>query len=143
MKREDNINIYDYEVITRANQFKKTAEILKAAQDVAIPLEMNVCFACELYMKYLINFKQKNKHVISSSDLEKKYRHDLEFMYNNLDEDVKQEIKSKMGHEFENKLKQVKLNFEKTRYEYEHDKMIYSPFFLLDFAKVLSDICNG
>lgn len=142
MERKENVNIYDYEVRTRANQFKKAADILKDKQDVAVPLEMNVCFACELYMKYLIYFKQKNKQAIGISDLEKKYGHNLECMYSNLNDDIKQVIKSRMGNEFENKLQSVKLNFEKVRYEYEHDNMTYSPFFLLDFADVLSDICN-
>lgn len=141
MEKEE-LKIYEHEMRARANQFKKAADFLKGKQDVAIPLEMNVCFACELYMKHLINFKQKNKQTICLSDLEKKYRHDLDKMFGDLDDDIKHEIKNRMGSEFENKLKTVNLNFEKVRYEYEHEKMIYSPLFLLDFADVLSDICN-
>ena len=55
--KEENFNIdmdiYDYEVLDRANQFQSAVKVLKNLNK-GIPLELNACLACELYLKYIL-----------------------------------------------------------------------------------------
>ncbi|MBO5208497.1 MAG: hypothetical protein J6B68_04040 [Lachnospiraceae bacterium] len=135
-----NVIIQDFEILTRANQFKKAVDVLKNERNMAIPLEMNVCFACELYLKYLVNYKKKNREAADSRDLIS--GHNLKVLYDELSDNIKQEIKNQMEEGFEKRLESVSLNFQEVRYEYEYEKVTFSPFFLLEFANILSDICN-
>ena len=54
-----DIEINDYEILDRANQFRDAADILKKSNKL-IPAELNACLACELYLKYLVNFVKDN-----------------------------------------------------------------------------------
>lgn len=133
-----NIEINDYEILDRANRFKDAAETLKASDNL-IPTELNACLACELYLKYLVNFVNGGIHTIMKSQIEKE--HSLEELYGMCDDSIKNQIKEKMGDDFKTSLEKVKLNFIEIRYDYECEKITYSPMFVLEFMEVLSEIC--
>lgn len=136
------VDINDYEILQRANQFKNAADILKKSGGMAIPLEVNVCFACELYLKYLINFRKQNLQVARSDSLVLKSIHNLKELYNEIDDADKAAIKGRMSENYEERLEKVGLNFQEIRYEYEYEKVTFAPGFLLEFMNVLSEICN-
>ena len=46
-----------------------------------------------------------------------------------------------MDDDFETHLEKVKLNFAVIRYDYEHEKVVYSPAFVIRFMEILSEIC--
>ncbi len=138
MWEKGNCNIYGFEMLDRAHQFKKTSEILKNMCGMGIAFEVNCCFACELYLKYLLNFDGGKKEEINSTNLAR--GHGLKDFYKKLDEDAKQAIGNKMKIDVEQKLEEVGLNFERARYEYEYEKATFSPDFLFEFMNVLSEI---
>lgn len=133
-----DIEINDYEILDRANKFKDATDTLKMSRNL-IPTELNACFACELYLKYLVYFVKNNIHKIMVSQLEK--GHDLKKLYGMCDDNIKNQIKEKMGDDFETHLERVKLNFVTLRYDYEYEKVTYSPTFVIEFMEVLSEIC--
>lgn len=133
-----DIEINDYEILDRANKFKDATDTLKMSRNL-IPTELNACFACELYLKYLVYFVKNNIHKIMVSQLDK--RHDLKNLYGMCDDNIKNQIKEKMGDDFETHLERVKLNFVTLRYDYEYEKVTYSPTFVIEFMEVLSEIC--
>lgn len=133
-----DIEINDYEILDRANKFKDATDTLKMSRNL-IPTELNACFACELYLKYLVYFVKNNIHKIMVSQLEK--GHDLKNLYGMCDDNIKNQIKEKMGDNFETHLERVKLNFVTLRYDYEYEKVTYSPTFVIEFMEVLSEIC--
>lgn len=135
-----NVEVYDFEVLTRANQFKKASELLRCSSDTVIPLEVIACFACELYLKYMIYFRKNRVQVINSGQIGRK--HNLKNLYDLIDNGDKTKIKERLGSEFESNLEDVKLNFQEIRYEYEYEKVTFSPGFLVEFMDVLSEICN-
>lgn len=145
MGTKGNPKVHDYEILARANQFKIAAELLKNNSETAIPLEMNTCFACELYLKYLINFRKKNVQEVDAKELARGNGngHGLKALYDDAGEEAKQSIKNKMYDGFENTLEKVKLNFIEARYEYEYEKVTFSPGFLLQFMEALSEVCNN
>ena len=104
-----NIKVKDFEVLTRANQFKKVVEILKDNSDIAIPLEVNACFACELYLKYLVNFKKKNVQEVDAKDLVhgKGNGHGLKALYDDVGDEIKHLIVDKMYKGFESSLEKI------------------------------------
>ncbi len=55
MSTKSNVEVYDFEVLTRSNQFRKASELLMGLSDTVIPLEVMTCFSCELYLKYSTN----------------------------------------------------------------------------------------
>ncbi len=142
--KEENFNIdmdiYDYEVLDRANQFQSAVKVLKNLNK-GIPLELNACLACELYLKYLVYFKKD--HVDKKPVAHLKRVHDLKALYGECDDNTKIEIKKKMGMDFEDKLENVKENFKIVRYDYEFENVVYSPGFLINFMNVLSEMCNS
>lgn len=133
-----DIEINDYEILDRANQFKDATETLKISNNL-IPTELNACLACELYLKYLVNFVNGGIHTIMKSQLV--WGHNLHNLYNMCDDSIKNQIKEKMGDDFETHLEKVKLNFKAIRYDFEREKITYSPTFVIEFMEVLSEIC--
>lgn len=136
-----NVKVHDFEILERANQFKKAVELLKNHAGIAIPMEMNICFACELYLKYLINFRKKNVQEVYANEL--LYGHGLKELYDAVGDKTKRLIKNKMHDGFESRLENVQFNFKEIRYEYEYEKVTFSTGFLLQFMDVLSEICNN
>ena len=77
-----DIEINDYEILDRANQFRDAVEILKKSNKL-IPTELNACLACELYLKYLVYFEKDG--VIRSVDLRGMFINDYNIcVFNNL-----------------------------------------------------------
>lgn len=113
-----DIEINDYEILDRANQFRDAVDILKKSNKL-IPTELNACLACELDMAI----------------------HDLKELYDKCGDGIKIQIKEKMDGEFETNLEKVKSNFTVIRYDYEHEKVTYSPMFVIKFMEILSEIC--
>lgn len=140
---QGNVKVRDHEVLERANQFKKAAELLKCNNDTQIPMEVNVCFSCELYLKYLIHLKKNNVSEVEAKEFRKKKWHDLKCLYDDIGENDKELIKKEMGDEFERHLEKVKYNFNEIRYDYEYEIVTFSSGFLRRFMEVLSDICNN
>lgn len=140
-----NVKVQDFEMLTRANQFKAASELLKNNVETVIPMEVNVCFACELYLKYLVNFRKKKVQEIYANDLMRVQGngHGLKALFDEVGEEEKQLIVNKMYDGFESTLEEVKINFLEARYEYEYEKVTFSPGFLLQFMDVLSEICNN
>lgn len=134
-----NVEVSDYEILDRANQFRDAADILKKSNKL-IPTEVNACFACELYLKYLVIFEKNNIQMKTWDKAASK--HDLKALYDMCSNNVKIQIKEKMKDDFENHLEKVKLNFKMLRYDYEYDKVTYSPVFVVNFMETLSEICN-
>ena len=133
-----DIEINDYEILDRANQFRDAADILKQSNKL-IPTELNACLACELYLKYLVNFEKDGIQTKTKKQLVA--GHDLKELYDKCDDSIKILIKEKMDDDFETHLEKVKLNFAVIRYDYEHDKVVYSPAFVIRFMEILSEIC--
>lgn len=133
-----DIEINDYEILDRANQFKNATDILKRSNNL-IPTEVNACLACELYLKYLAFFVKDGVHTKGKMQLERE--HDLKKLYDMCDDSIKNQIKEKMGDDFETHLERVKLNFVTIRYDYEYEKVTYSPTFVIEFVEILSEIC--
>lgn len=133
-----DIEINDYEILDRANQFRDAADILKKSNKL-IPAELNACLACELYLKYLVNFVKDNIQTKTKNQLVA--GHDLKELYDKCDDSIKILIKEKMDDDFETHLEKVKLNFAVIRYDYEHEKVVYSPAFVIRFMEILSEIC--
>ena len=133
-----DIEINDYEILDRANQFRDAADILKKSNKL-IPAELNACLACELYLKYLVNFVKDNIQTKTKNQLVA--GHDLKELYDKCDDSIKIIIKDKMDDDFETHLEKVKYNFAVIRYDYEHEKVIYSPAFVIRFMEILSEIC--
>lgn len=133
-----DIEINDYEILDRANQFRDAADILKQSNKL-IPTELNACLACELYLKYLVNFEKNGIHTKTKKQLVA--GHDLKELYDKCDDSIKIQIKEKMDDDFETHLEKVKLNFAVIRYDYEHERVIYSPTFMIRFMEILSEIC--
>lgn len=133
-----DIEINDYEILDRANQFRDAADILKQSNKL-IPTELNACLACELYLKYLVNFEKDGIQTKTKKQLVA--GHDLKELYDKCDDSIKILIKEKMGDDFETHLEKVKLNFAVIRYDYEHEKVVYSPAFVIRFMEILSEIC--
>ena len=133
-----DIEINDYEILDRANQFRDAADILKKSNKL-IPAELNACLACELYLKYLVNFVKDNIQTKTKNQLVA--GHDLKELYDKCDDSIKIIIKDKMDDDFETHLEKVKLNFAVIRYDYEHEKVVYSPAFVIRFMEILSEIC--
>ena len=133
-----DIEINDYEILDRANQFRDVADILKKSNKL-IPAELNACLACELYLKYLVNFVKDNIQTKTKNQLVA--GHDLKELYDKCDDSIKIIIKDKMDDDFETHLEKVKYNFAVIRYDYEHEKVIYSPAFVIRFMEILSEIC--
>lgn len=140
-----NVKVQDFEILARANQFKKAAELLKNHTEIVIPLEMNTCFACELYLKYLINFRKENVQEVYANELAhvSGNGHGLKELYDAVGDETKRLIANKMCDGFESRLENVQFNFQEIRYEYEYEKVTFSPGFLLQFMDVLSEICNN
>lgn len=67
--------------------------------------------------------------------------HDLKELYDKCDDSIKIQIKEKMDDDFETHLEKVKLNFAVIRYDYEHERVIYSLTFMIRFMEILSEIC--
>ena len=134
-----NVEVSDYEILDRANQFRDAADILKKSNKL-IPTEVNACFACELYLKYLVIFEKNNIQMKTWDKVASK--HDLKELYDMCSNNVRIQIKEKMEDDFENHLEKVKLNFIMLRYDYEYDKVTYSPVFVVNFMETLSEICN-
>lgn len=134
-----NVEVSDFEILDRANQFRDAADILKKSNKL-IPTEVNACFACELYLKYLVNFEKNDIQMKTGDTLVSE--HDLKKLYDMCSNNIKIQIKGKMEDDFENHLEKVKLNFIMLRYDYEHDKVTYSPVFVVNFMQILSEICN-
>lgn len=137
-----DVKIQDFEILVRANQFREAAYALKEKGSLYIPLEVNACLACELYLKYLAIFKKNNQQEAKTEDLKKAYGHDLEVLYGKIDNDIKEKIKNEMGSGFEESLSSVKLNFQEIRYDYEYEMITFSPIFLMKFSDVLYSICK-
>ena len=133
-----DIEINDYEILDRANQFRDAADILKQSNKL-IPTELNACLACELYLKYLVNFEKDGIQTKTKKQLVAGY--DLKELYDKCDDSIKILIKEKMDDDFETHLEKVKLNFAVIRYDYEHEKVVYSPAFVIRFMEILSEIC--
>ena len=133
-----DIEIKDYEILDRANQFRDAADILKQSNKL-IPTELNACLACELYLKYLVNFEKDDIQTKTKKQLVA--GHDLKELYDKCDDSIKILIKEKMDDDFETHLEKVKLNFAVIRYDYEHEKVVYSPAFVIRFMEILSEIC--
>lgn len=133
-----DIEINDYEILDRANQFRDAADILKQSNKL-IPTELNACLACELYLKYLVNFEKDGIQTKTKKQLVA--GHDLKELYDKCDDSIKILIKEKMDDDFETHLEKVKLNFAVIRYDYEHEKVVYSPVFVIRFMEILSEIC--
>ena len=133
-----DIEINDYEILDRANQFRDAADILKQSNKL-IPTELNACLACELYLKYLVNFEKDGIQTKTKKQLVA--GHDLKELYDKCDDSIKILIKDKMDDDFETHLEKVKLNFAVIRYDYEHEKVVYSPAFVIRFMEILSEIC--
>lgn len=133
-----DIEINDYEILDRANQFRDAADILKQSNKL-IPTELNACLACELYLKYLVNFEKDDIQTKTKKQLVA--GHDLKELYDKCDDSIKILIKEKMDDDFETHLEKVKLNFAVIRYDYEHEKVVYSPAFVIRFMEILSEIC--
>lgn len=141
----NTIIINDYEILTRANEFKQASNQIKNSMGISVPFEITTCFSCELYFKYLINFIQNNKTSVSKDNWIR-INHDLKKLYENLDTEIGNNIKNiinqKMGFDISEQLEKVGNNFADIRYDYEHEKVTYSPYFLYNLMNVLSDICN-
>ncbi len=137
--------INDFEVLTRANEFKKAAEQLKNSIGISVPFEIVTCFSCELYFKYLINFVQNNKTSVTKKDWIK-INHNLKALYTQLNTEIGHNIKNtinqKMGFDISEQLEKVGNNFVDIRYDYEKEAVTYSPSFLFDLMNTLSAICN-
>ena len=133
-----DIEINDYEILDRANQFRDAADILKQSNKL-IPTEFNACLACELYLKYLVNFEKDGIQTKTKKQLVA--GHDLKELYDKCYDSIKILIKEKMDDDFETHLEKVKLNFAVIRYDYEHEKVVYSPAFVIRFMEILSEIC--
>lgn len=133
-----DIEINDYEILDRANQFRDAVEILKKSNKL-IPTELNAWLACELYLKYLVNFEKDGIQTKTKKQLVA--GHDLKELYDKCDDSIKILIKEKMDDDFETHLEKVKLNFAVIRYDYEHEKVVYSPAFVIRFMEILSEIC--
>ena len=137
--------INDFEVLTRANEFKKAAEQLKNSIGISVPFEIVTCFSCELYFKYLINFVQNNKTSVTKKDWTK-INHNLKALYTQLNTEIghniKKTINQKMGFDISEQLEKVGNNFVDIRYDYEKEAVTYSPSFLFDLMNTLSAICN-
>ena len=140
-----NVKVHDFEMLARANQFKKASDLLKNHAEIAIPMEMNTCFACELYLKYLINFRKKNVQEVYANELARVSGngHGLKTLYDAVGDETKHLIANKMCDGFESRLENVQYNFQETRYEYEYENVTFSLGFLLQFMDVLSEICNN
>ena len=110
-----DIEINDYEILDRANQFRDAADILKQSNKL-IPTELNACLACELYLKYLVNFEKDGIQTKTKKQLVA--GHDLKELYDKCDDSIKILIKEKMDDDFETHLEKVKLNFAVIRYDY-------------------------
>lgn len=134
----NDIEIIDYEILDRANRFKDAVDTLKISNNL-IPTELNACLACELYLKYLVNFGKEGIRTKVNSQLVR--GHSLKDLYNMCDDSVKNQIKEKMGDDFETHLEKVELNFELIRYDYEYKRVTYSPTFIIEFMEILSEIC--
>ena len=93
-----DIEINDYEILDRANQFRDVADILKKSNKL-IPAELNACLACELYLKYLVNFVKDNIQTKTKNQLVA--GHDLKELYDKCDDSIKIIIKDKMDDDFE------------------------------------------
>lgn len=134
-----DIEIHDYEILDRANQFRDATDILKKSNKV-IPTELNACLACELYLKYLVNFEKDDIRTKARNQLV--VGHDLKELYDMCDDGIRMQIKEKMDDDFEAHLEKVKMNFAVLRYDYEHEKVTYSPTFVIRFMELLSEICH-
>lgn len=134
-----DIEINDYEILDRANQFRDAADILKQSNKL-IPTELNACLACELYLKYLVYFEKDNIQTKTKNQLDMAI-HDLKELYDKCGDGIKIQIKEKMDGDFETNLEKVKSNFTIIRYDYEHEKVTYSPMFVIKFMEILSEIC--
>ena len=64
-----DIEINDYEILDRANQFRDTVEILKKSNKL-MPTELNACLACELYLKYLVYFEKDDSQTKTRNQLD-------------------------------------------------------------------------
>ena len=133
-----DIEINDYEILDRANQFRDAVEILKKSNKL-IPTELNACLACELYLKYLVYFEKDNIQTKTKNQLDMAI-HDLKELYDKCGDGIKIQIKEKMDGDIETNLEKVKSNFTIIRYDYEHEKVTYSPMFVIKFMEILSEI---
>ena len=96
-----DIEINDYEILDRANQFRDAVEILKKSNKL-IPTELNACLACELYLKYLVYFEKDNIQTKTKNQLDMAI-HDLKELYDKCGDGIKIQIKEKMDGDFETK----------------------------------------
>lgn len=104
-----DIEINDYEILDRANQFRDAVEILKKSNKL-IPTELNACLACELYLKYLVYIEKDNIQTKTKNQLDMAI-HDLKELYDKCGDGIKIQIKEKMDGDFETNLEKVKSNF--------------------------------
>jgi len=134
--------VFGYEVLRQAERFKKAVSVLVSSEDMdaAIPAEVNACIACELYLKYLVYFRDNDK---VAPDVLKSEIHSLAELFKKLLPDEKQEIMNqleKSEDEIYSQLQAVGNNFVNVRYEYEYPEITYSFGFLNHLMIVLDSI---
>jgi len=101
------------------------------SQPLLIPIVTNLAFACELFLKTLLQKSGSPKG-----------GHNLLDLFNSLPEEIQNEITGlNKSQEFVIELKQISRLFEEWRYIYEHHLKSLNFSFLLEFAERLS-ICT-
>lgn len=146
-KHEENINKIKPEnysprqIMNTANSFlaavhmcnkNPTVEMVGWGHPLIVPIVTNAAFACELFLKALL---QKNNRLKSS--------HRLLDLFQALPGEIKDDIISlKDGELFIKELTKISCLFEEWRYIYERQLISLNFKFLVNFAEELSAITN-
>lgn len=131
-------SVYSHELLRQAERFKIAVEVLWKSQvsELAIPAETNACLACELYLKYILNFHDKKS--VRYSEIQQ--LHELDALFCKLPDTYSNNISEEMNMSKEDvlmKLSKVRANFVALRYEYEYERMTFSFGFLNNLMQVL------
>ena len=128
--------ICSYLAFKHARDFFKSAKILDE-KNIFKPVMVNIAFACELYMKALLIWKNQSQDIIGE--------HKLQELFYMLGESVQRQIKEESGIErWDEFLLHSSNAFCAWRYYYEKDNVMFGHLGgLLTFAGVLDEICEN
>lgn len=127
-----------YENATEYYELCKLAMSLLRTGNLA--LSVNVCFACELFLKSLLLAEQYDFYKMKKPEK----RHNLYDLFSHLSDDAKEYIKSyeymKQFGRFDTELKQIGNGFEVIRYMPECRGMMVHVNFLFNFLCTLANV---
>lgn len=127
--------ISSYLAFKHARDFRKSAELLDDNK-LTKPVMVNIAFSCELYMKALLMWSNKNREIVDE--------HKLDALFYMLDVPTQERIKQEANiPHWKTFLKDSADAFCAWRYYYEKDNVMFGHIgSLFLFSKALDSICS-